>query len=481
MNKTIYILLFVAAVLGGGCSDWLDVKVKGQSEEEEMFDSEAGFYQTLTGTYTLLLKHDAYGNEVTAGFTEEIVRNWEERSEFHNFKYDDTQVVARLDSTWYAMYKAIANANLLIKHLDSKDRPHLEHYDLIRGEALGLRAYIHLDLLRLFGPVIGQPGGMDKMAIPYHEDFSNRTVPIMTAREVLAKIETDLKEAYDLLDNDPIKQYGRKHKATDDDPGPDMPDLAFNYRGIRMNYYAVCGTLARYYMLTGNKTAALQYANEVIEATGIFEFVSTGDLTDDTDQMFQRELVFALYDQKIKERLSDYFPYRYTTDKDYKIYVYTAPHAYGSGGDIRSNLLWTETVTTPTMYALSKYIRRFSSTNSDNTPWDPVIPMIRLTEMYYIAAEAVVETDTEEAYRLINLVRKSRGMESLPSELAKDAPNMMKQITYEVQKDTWGEGKLFYHYKRLFLDIATRTVTVPASNQIYELPTPKDEIEHGGN
>lgn len=47
--------------------------------------------------------------------------------------------------------------------------------------------------------------GLEQKAIPYHEEFSNQIVKIMTAKEVLEKIEKDLLAAYTLLEEDPVK------------------------------------------------------------------------------------------------------------------------------------------------------------------------------------------------------------------------------------------------------------------------------------
>ena len=58
---------------------------------------------------------------------------------------------------------------------------------------------------------------------------------------------------------------------------------------------------------------------------------------------------------------------------------------------------------------------------------------------------------------------------------------MREQLIYECQKEYWGEGKLFYFNKRLFLNIQTREENIPASEAIYELPIPDDEIEFGDN
>ena len=107
--------------------------------------------------------------------------------------------------------------------------------------------------------------------------------------------------------------------------------------------------------------------------------------------------------------------------------------------------------------------------------------MIRLSEVYYMAAEACLKTDPAEAFRLLNEVRMSRNISELPETLKNDAGELFNQMIYEYQKDFWGEGKLFYLYKRLFLDIDTRDESVKASRNIYKLPVPEDEIEFGDN
>ena len=162
------------------CNSWLDLKPYGEVEADKMFEDEQGFIQTLTGSYVLLTDPTAYGYELTAGFPDEIVHYWKERSEFYHFDYENMDVESRLDATWSQMYKAIANTNLVLDYLEGKTPDDLEYYNLIRGEALGLRAYLHLDLLRLYGPVLKETG-TDVRSIPYHETFSNQIVQMMPA------------------------------------------------------------------------------------------------------------------------------------------------------------------------------------------------------------------------------------------------------------------------------------------------------------
>ena len=484
MGKMKYILIGYLFFLSA-CSEWLDVKPSGQIEEEKMFEDERGFLQTLTGTYTLLNSTDAYGEELTVGLLDEVVRYWQEISEAYNANYTDASVEARLLAIWSQLYKAIANVNLLLDNLDGVAPDDLENYNLIRGEALGLRAYIHLDLLRIFGPVLKD--GLDQSAIPYHEEFSNQIVEIMTAGEVLDKIERDLLEAYTLLQDDPIKVYGRHYSGSIDNT-----DLAYEYRGIRMNYYAVCGTLARLYQLKNDATNALKYAGEVLDATEIFQLVQRSDVVaeaGESDLMFERELIWAIYDQNYAQKLHHEltYNYKYSIDESFKTYIYEGEQAYGSTEDYRDSHWWSETATSVVALLPAKYIRTYGMASSttgereDETPWDVVLPMMRLTEMYYIAAEANLATNPAESYRLLNEVRASRNLTPLPENLATNSNALAEQIVYEYQKDFWGESKYFYYCKHLFHDVVQRTNNIPASNALFVLPIPDDEIEFGGN
>lgn len=485
--NAIYGLLVLGTLMLVSCNDWLDVKPYGEVEADKIFEDEQGFLQTLSGSYLLMTSGSAYGRELMIGFPEEIVRYWKKRSEFHVFDYKNADVVSRLDATWAKMYEAIANTNLMLQHLAQKDPDDFEHYRLIKGEALGLRAYLHLDLLRLFGPVL-KNGGMDAKAIPYHEVFSNQTVKLMTAREVLGRIQRDLDSAYVLLADDPIKIYGRDEskyaKKGHENQAPEVKGLAFSYRGCRMNYYAVCATLARLHMLKEEPAKALQYANEVIVGgKDIFTLANWDDI-DHEDMMFERELVWSLYDPDTKDHLvSEVKGKGYALDEAYYNFVYCDRSDYGSDEDWRYTYWFEYSKTSPAFWYLSKYNRTYSTTDKtdDQTPWRTIVPMIRLSEMYYIAAEASLQTNPAEAYRLLNEVREARNLDDLPSSIESNAGELSNQIMHEYRKEFWGEGKLFYSYKRLFADIQTREETITATKAIYELPLPKDEIEFGDN
>ena len=104
------------------------------------------------------------------------------------------------------------------------------------------------------------------------------------------------------------------------------------------------------------------------------------------------------------------------------------------------------------------------------------VPMIRLSEMYLIAAEAT--SDTNEAYRLLNEIRLNR----LCPDLQKDG-NLSRTITLEFAREMIGEGQLFFYYKRrqeLLLNSREGKFDYNMSLANYVWPLPESEINKRG-
>lgn len=256
------------SVLLTSCSDWLDITPKGQVEAGKMYEEEIGYAESLAGIYLLMGDSHSYGvNLVT--MPDAIAQFWtlpagtEQLSYFKRFDYTHSDAETFINNIWSTAYKVIANTNLLINHMEEDANIDNKKYKILHGEALGIRALVHLDVLRLFGP---QPSNLNASSVPYRTRFDNQTVGNMTVGEVLDAAEKDLLEARELLQDDPVKEYGRKQTGITDYDSK----IAENFRGSRMNYYAVCGMLARLYMYKGDKQNAAKYAQEVVDAKDIF-------------------------------------------------------------------------------------------------------------------------------------------------------------------------------------------------------------------
>jgi hypothetical protein len=96
---------------------------------------------------------------------------------------------------------------------------------------------------------------------------------------------------------------------------------------------------------------------------------------------------------------------------------------------------------------------------SNTTNLANVLPMIRVTEMYYIAAEcATAALDSLKATDLLDSVRVHRGLTkyTLPA-LKRDSLNI--EIRKEYQKEFLSEGQMFYFYKRKNLPFSSLPFT----------------------
>ena len=70
------------------------------------------------------------------------------------FDYTTDYSKSNFAGIWEKGYALIANVNTLLKNADEKKNLFTgDQYNWITGEAYALRAMLHFDLLRLFGPV----------------------------------------------------------------------------------------------------------------------------------------------------------------------------------------------------------------------------------------------------------------------------------------------------------------------------------------
>ena len=69
--------------------------------------------------------------------------------------------------------------------------------------------------------------------------------------------------------------------------------------------------------------------------------------------------------------------------------------------------------------------------------------MIRVSEMYYIAAEC--EPNPAQALKYLETVRQHRGLSDMPLDASAD---LQSEIANEYRKEFLGEGQLWYYFKR---------------------------------
>jgi hypothetical protein len=250
--------------------------------------------------------------------------------------------------------------------------------------------------------------------------------------------------------------------------------LFLQNRRHRLNYYAVCGELARAYLYKKDYANALSNALVVIKANK-FPWTSSADFLEADpklkDRILYKELLFGWYAQSQKTTMLN----RFTSVVNGQYISYDAGRslyevANVGAEDFRFKAWFTQIAGN---FQIQKYMRE--DENTDNLHY-LMMPGIRLSEMYYIAAEASFPTNPQAAWGYINTVRSHRGIGAqLPQNASTD---FTTEILKEYSKEMYAEGQLFFQYKRLNQNVVSQTnVVYPASPAIYVVPLPDSEIE----
>jgi|GEM_PF-1298656 len=217
MKKNIYrlqvVFLLVAGLLSAtSCNDWLDVKPKTEEEAEELFSTIDGFKSALAGVYIGLSQSGLYGREMTFGMVGVLGQEWGDGATLKtnysaynyllNYNYEQSVSKALIDVVWNKMYENIANVNTLIQYTDLKREVLGDYYEVVKGEALALRAYMHFDLLRLFAPYDFTAEA--EPAIPYVREAVPAIAPQLTPAKFVELALADVDDALGLLKEDPV-------------------------------------------------------------------------------------------------------------------------------------------------------------------------------------------------------------------------------------------------------------------------------------
>lgn len=477
-----YSILAAVCVLFSGCAQWLDVKPYDKIAEEELLSTEEGYMKLLNGIYIELNRDMLYGAALSVEMVEVMggayvigtdKSVWGNYRDLAAYEYGTDYWRARLSETWNKAYSLILNCNLLLENIE-KDRGLFteDNYRMVKGEALALRAMLHFDMLRLFGPVYSRHP--DQKSIPYYKAYTMTPNDLLPASEVAELVRHDLLEARILLANDPVKTEGVRMESPSDGSSSFL-----HYRNLRLNYYAVAALLARSSLYFGDKASAYEYATEIIRAVdeGVFSFVDKSLVTgspDDPDRIFSSEVIFALSHSQRNSLFKDYYDpsrlpdYVFRMDNDLM-----ADIAFGGGAmtggnqdDYRYRVNWVAT-------GANRYFYKYSDMKNTGDIRNTMIPMIRLGEIYLIAAESLSDNLAAGAH-FVNTLRAHRGVNNV-QELDHDI------LRYEYIRELYGEGQLFFMYKRVYAPVmfsSKASMNPEPSDKIFTVPLPDSETDN---
>jgi hypothetical protein len=484
-NHVVFLLIVLAALISG-CNKFLDVPPKDKVPQSTLFKDEQGFKEALIGVYLGMDRPENGGNyglyttNLSMGMLSAMAWNYDNANTanvgagapFYNnvayYVYTNGQVMQEIEGIWGGMYNNIANLNNILREIDSKkDVFHGDSYNRIKGETIALRGLFHFDLARMFGqsPVTGATA----KAIPYVTQFTVKPTPFISLQAALDSCITDLLFAKDLLaaadtskvlkaEYDPFTSYTQNH----------------------LNYWAVQALLARIYLYKGDNANADKYAKAVI-GSNKFPLITSNVAAASNiirDRTFSQEHLFSVYSANTRDYNGSLFDKStgasLSLSSAGKNKVYTT--GSGNASDYRY-ISWFDN-----NQAAANVPSKFFQ--DKNLPYElqNIVPVIRVSEMYYIAAEcANKENDITSGASLLNKVRQARGLNALNAAGISNTDSLSTEIMREYQKELIQEGQTFFYYKRLNKDLRLVTLTpapIPADVYVFPIPDKEKEYNH---
>lgn len=458
--------ILLGTLLLCSCNAWLDVKQINQTEESDLFSTERGFEKALAGVYYGMSGGGMYGQKFSYGMLDVMSRTYDYlqipdgMKIYRDYDYKDQTMEAEIAGAWRDFYAKIAELNNILQWSETNASVlSPEKRRQIRGEALALRAFLHFDIYRLFAVDVKLDSEVKRL--PYQLDFGVVAPPVYSTEDYLSLVARDLKEALQNLENDPIRDVKIQDWENTDGDIKKVREYT-----LRMNYYAVEAMLARVYLSMGEKKLARELAEEVIDC-GAFALLnyerSLNVEEEEKDLLFSDEHIFTLENKNIKEWAKNIHKQQVSTDGNLQMSANFQASVYlADVDDYRLN--WFK----------ESFVMKYTSDTEKR--FVPSMPLIRLSEMYLIAAEGWMDDDSGRASELLRTFKQSRTKTPVVAEEVTE-----ELLIREIRKEFVGEGQIFFAYKRLNHDIVGNTSedSMEASNSVFVFPLPEQEIQYG--
>lgn len=376
----------------------------------------------------------------------------------HNTSQDPGYAATQFIWTYYS--KLVLTCNTLLGAINIDEASDLQkgYY----GAALACRANAYLDMARMYEFL---PNDGTSPINNEGENVEGLTVPIVTEKttqeeakdnpraphdKMMEFIMSDLDQAEALIVN-----FARTDKT--------MPDLSVVY-----------GLKARAYMWDENYPKAAEYARMAI-ATGQYSPVTREQWLSTTDGFNTPNQAWMWAAQCVAEDdvvltgiinwtswMSNEAQYGYSAhgpyvmiaaqlyenmnSRDFRKLSYKAPE----GGTLAGSepVIDAEFAAGLPAYASYKFRPGKGNTTDNTTGSATAFPLMRVEEMYLIEAEAVAHTSAEQGRKLlVDFMRQYRyATYSFETDSQED---VIDEIFFQKQLELWGEGLLFFDYKRL--------------------------------
>jgi len=446
-TTTIIKLLILLLIFLTGCKKFVDVPPPATKlTQENVYANDATASAVLTGMYSDL-QDFTFASTVKPGLSADELRYYEITSHtaYGDFYVNGLNAITT-DSydLWTLGYKFLNVANAALEGLNSATALTPSVKQQLTGEALFMRAYLHLTLVNLFGDI----------PLVTTSDYRLNSSITRTSREaVLAHIISDLQQAQSLLGVE--YRAANVQNSTSD--------------RVRPNQAVATALLARAYLYTQAWAEAEKESTKLITNTSRYELVGLNE-------------VFLVNSKEAIWQVASSDPLRNTIDG--LRLILNGPPDYDHPVGISSQLLnafetddqrrieWIGhiNVDNEDYYYPFKYKVSAGDRGTEN------LTLLRLAEQLLIRAEARVRlSDLPGAREDLNAVRRRAGL-SITQE--SDPQKLLEMIYHERQVELFTEsGHRWIDLKRTGKIDQVMTAVTPekggiwkSSQQLYPIP-----------
>lgn len=473
MNNILRIYMVTILAIGlFSCSKTLDVAPTNQVNADASIKTPADAQIMINGIVRSMSSADYYGRNFmlyadAKGGDMTIASQGRGNDGLYTFNHSATS--GSYSGYWSQIYFSLLQVNNLLDNIGRLEAAGATGYNSYKGQALTLRAIMYFDLVRLYG----KSYDLDKNAF----GVPNVTTPLKPTAQPLRntvndnynQILTDLKAGVTLL---------AKTKSN----------------GF-INYYGNLAMQARVYLYMKDYPNALKAAEEII-TSNVYTPYSNAAWVDSWKAQYGSESIFEIGVYPLEGDLGAGSIGAYLRKKGdggstilgwFIASDYFLDRLKEDAADVRWGVMNDDelsTATKPRKGALYKYSGSISLAGDGKATATAVnLKLIRLSEIYLIAAEAALPTDALKAATYLNVIRK-RAPNLVPATALTVSLDM---ILAERSKELFGEGQRFFDMIRLNksitfndevigISVATRPKTIDRTFYKTLLPISQAEI-----
>lgn len=446
MKKLNIILLAVLGVFAlASCDDFLDMQPTNQAESSEAIKTAADAQIMMNGIMSKMTSSSLYGRNITLYADAkggDLTIYSAGRGNDGLYSFNHAPATGSYSGFWTVGYNIILQLNNLLANIELLEaNPDIsENFDDIKGQAYTLRAMLYFDLVRLYGKSYTQGDPSKDWGVPnIIEVIDASSQPLRaTVQENYTQIVKDLGDGAAIISKSKSSGF--------------------------INYYGNLALQARVYLTMGNHSQALAKAKEIIDS-GAYELYANEKWVESWSKAYSSESIFELAMLPTENDLgsgslggyysrqghysgsvlgyfgaSDYFIKRLAEDPD------DVRHGVMSYDEISKS--FDSSYAEDRMGCCYKYLGGVNMPGDDPEKGSATscnIKLIRLSEIYLIAAEAALKSDPDAAAGYLNAIRKRS-----PNLAPADASTItLDMILDEKSKELFGEGQRYWDMLRL--------------------------------